>query len=151
VFQADLVARVTVAAFGLNAIVLVVLSACSLAVVYALAARQRQIEFGVLRAMGLRGRQLLCLLAIESSLLLLLGLAVGTGVGYGLTLTMRPFLSLTLAPSLGEHAIDRLVMDWAPLARAYTAMLGVYAGVLLLTLGISARGELHRTIRLGDE
>ena len=150
-FRADLIARVTAAAFGLNAVVLVVLSAASFLLVQVFAARRRLVEFGVLRAMGLTGRQLLGLLSLEASVVLVLGLGAGTAVGYGLAQVMRPFVSLTLASSLGERAIDRVVIDWAALGPAYAVLLGVYVSALLLLLGALERSDVHRTLRLGDE
>jgi putative ABC transport system permease protein len=150
-FRADLIARVTMAAFGLNAVVLVVLSAASFLLVQVFAARRRLVEFGVLRAMGLTGRQLLGLLSLEASLVLALGVGSGTAVGYGLAQVMRPFVSLTLASSLGERAMDRLVIGWATLGPAYAVLLGVYVLALLLLLGALERSSVHRTLRLGDE
>lgn len=150
-FQADLVARVTVAAFGLNAVVLVALSAGSFLLVQVFAARGRATEFGILRAIGLGGGQVLGLLSVEACTMLILGLSAGTAVGYGLALVMRPFLSLTLTSSIGERAIARLVVDWAALGTAYAVLLTVYVVALLILLGALARSRIRQALWLGDE
>jgi hypothetical protein len=150
-FQADPIARATVAAFALNAVVLALLSAASFLLVQVFAARRRLAEFGVLRAMGLASSQLLGLLSLEACAMLVLGMIAGTAVGYGLSWVMRPFLSLTLEASLGKRAIDRLVLDWHALGAAYALLLGVYLVAMLLLFAVLARSQVYRTLRLGDE
>lgn len=150
-FQADLIAQVTTVAFKLNAFILVVLSGGSFLLVQAFAARRRQLEFVVLRAMGMSTRELLSVLALEGLTMLALGLLIGTGVGYALAHIMRPFLSLTLSSSLGGHAIDRLVVNWPVMIRLYAVMSGVYVFSLVLLLASLMRSDIGRTVRIGDE
>jgi hypothetical protein len=83
--------------------------------------------------------------------MLLIGVGTGTAVGYALALMMRPFLSLTLTSSLGDRAIDRLVIEPAGVGTAYAVLIGVYVAALLLLLGVLERSQLHRTMRLGNE
>jgi putative ABC transport system permease protein len=149
--RSDLIARISTAAFGINAIVLVVFGAASFFLVQVFAARRRALEFGVLRAMGVTPGQLLGLLSLEGVLLVVLGVGAGIAVGLGMAQVMRPFLSLTLASSLGESAIDRVVMDWATLGPAYVTLVGLYVLSLILLLGVLQRSDIHRTLRLGGE
>jgi putative ABC transport system permease protein len=150
-FQVDLIAQITTTAFKLNAFMLVVLSSANFLLIQILSARRRQLEFGVLRAMGLSVLQLLVLLALEGLIMLVLGLLIGTGVGYGLAHIMRPFLSLTLASSLGGYAIDQITVHWPTIARLYAGLSGVYAFALALLLLDLMHSDLHRTLRIGDE
>jgi ABC-type antimicrobial peptide transport system permease subunit len=150
-YRTDLIARITSSAFALNAIVLAVLSNASLFLVQVFAARRRREEFGVLRALGARPRQLMGLLLVEGIGMLALGLLAGMGVGYGLARIMRPFVSLAMRSSLGGYAIDRLIVDWSAVGRAYAVLALVYTATLLLILVVLVRSELHRTLRLGDE
>ncbi len=150
-FQSNLIARTTTAAFGLNALILVVLSSASLVLIQIFSARGRVIEFGVLRAMGLSTRQLLVLLSLEGAIMVVLGLLTGTGIGYGLALVMRPFLSLTLKASIGGQAIDQIVIHWPAIARFYLILAGFYALALGTTLIVLLKSNIHRTLRLGDE
>jgi putative ABC transport system permease protein len=149
--QADLVAQTATSAFNLNALTLAILSSASFLLIQIFAARRRQVEFGVLRAMGLSTRQLLALLAIEGLIMLLLGLLAGTGIGYGLATVMRPFLSLTLAASLEGFAIDRVIIHWPTVARLYATLGGFYLLALLLLLIGLMRSNVHRTLRMGEE
>jgi putative ABC transport system permease protein len=150
-FQADLVAQTTTSAFNLNALTLIILSSASFLLNQVFAARRRLVQFGVLRAMGLSTCQLLALISVEGLVMLLLGLLVGTGIGYGLATVMRPFLSLTLAASLGSHAIDQIIIHWPTVARMYATLAGFYILALLLLLASLLRSNVHRTLRMGDE
>jgi putative ABC transport system permease protein len=149
--RSDMVARITTSAFRLNAVILVVLSSASLILTQVFAARRHSPEFGVLRALGLMSRELLALISLEGIGMLVLGLLAGTAVGYGLAYAMRPFLALALAPSLGGYRIDRLVIDWGILGRAYGGLALVYAAALLVLLIALVRSRIHRALRLGDE
>ena len=149
--RSDLIARISTAAFRINAVVLVVLGAASFFLMQVFAARRRALEFGVLRAMGVTSRQLLGLLGLEAALLIVLGVGAGAVVGFGMAQVMRPFLSLTLASSLGEAAIDRVVISWATLGPAYVVLVGLYVLSLILLLGALQRSNIYRTLRLGDE
>lgn len=149
--RSDLIAQISTAAFGINAVVLVVLGAASFFLMQVFAARRRALEFGVLRAMGVTSRQLLGLLSLEAALLIGLGVGAGAAVGFGMAQVMRPFLSLTLASSLGESAIDRVVIGWATLGPAYVVLVGLYVLSLILLLGVLQRSNIYRTLRLGDE
>jgi putative ABC transport system permease protein len=150
-FRSDLIAQITTAAFGLNAVVLVVLSSASFLLVQVFSAHRRVIQFGVLRAIGLSSRQLLGLLILEGCVMVALGLLTGTGVGYGLAYAMRPFLSLTLSSSLGGKAIDRVVMDWSAIAQSYGVLIGFHVLSLFVLLVVLIRSNIHRTLRMGDE
>ena len=61
-------------------------------------------------------------------------LLVGTGIGYGMAFVMRPFLSLTLAASMGDRAIARIVVYWPTVARLYATLGGIYVLALILAL-----------------
>jgi hypothetical protein len=101
--------------------------------------------------MGVTSCQLLGLLGLEAALLIVLGVGAGAAVGFGMAQVMRPFLSLTLASSLGEAAIDRVVISWATLGPAYVVLVGLYVLSLILLLGALQRSNIYRTLRLGDE
>jgi len=150
-FRSDLVAQITVASFGLTAMVLVFVSSVSFVALQVLAAQSRAAEFGVLRAMGLSTEQLLGILALEGSIMLGLGLAAGTGIGYGLAYIMRPFLSLALASSLGGKAIDRVLISWDVLGPVYAVLVGVYLLSIAFLLVALLRTRIHRVLRIGEE
>ena len=80
-----------------------------------------------------------------------LGLLLGIGVGYGLAFVMRPFLSLTLAESLGGGAIDQVVIHWPTVAENLFVFVGFYILALLIMLIGLLLSNVHRTLRVMDE
>jgi putative ABC transport system permease protein len=150
-FESDLVVRTTVAALGLNALAMALLSVMSYVMIQLLTVRRRRIEFSVLRAVGVAGRQTLSMLAVESALILGLGLVAGAGLGYGLAHFMRAFVALVLVPSMGEGAFAGLVADWPALTRLGVVLVGGYGLALGLLLLAVVRAKLHRALRLPEE
>jgi putative ABC transport system permease protein len=130
---------------------LVFVSITSFVALQVFAAQGRAAEFGVLRAMGLSTRQLLGILALEGLIMLGLGLVAGTGIGYGLAYTMRPFLSLALAPSLGGKAIDRVLVNWNALGPVYAVLSGGYLLSIVSLLVALLRAKIHQVLRIGEE
>jgi len=108
-------------------------------------------EFGVLRALGLSGRQLLSLLFVESMPVLLLGLLAGTAVGFGLAHVMMPFLSQALAESLAGVTIERTQIDWPVVAQLYVQMIALYGSVLVFLSWVLVRARIHQTTWVEDE
>jgi hypothetical protein len=151
VFRGDLVVRTTVAALGLNALALALLSVLSYLMTQLLTVRRRWVEFSVLRAVGVEGRQILALLSLESAITVGLGLAVGTGLGYGLAHAMRAFIRLVLAPSMGEGALAGLVVDWPALIRLGIALVSGYGLALGLLLIVVVRAKVHQALRMPEE
>jgi hypothetical protein len=149
--QADALAQGTSGAFQLSALTLALLSVAGFLLVHYFAARQREVEFSVLRAMGLSARQLLTLLATEGFLVILLGLVAGTAIGYGLAHVMVPFLSRALSSSLAGVAIGQILIDWPTVARLYGLLVGFYVLAILLLLSTLMRVGIHRVLQMGDE
>jgi len=150
-FQGDLVVSTTVAAFSLNALAMALLSVLSYVMTQLLTVRRRWIEFSVLRAVGVAGRQTLGLLALESAVVVGLGLVTGTGLGYGLAHAMRAFVALVLVPSMGEGSLAELVVSWPALIRVGLVLLGGYGLALGLLLLVVVRAKVHQALRLPEE
>ena len=149
--QANLAAAETVGAFNLNAIALAVLSVVVFLIVHYFSARQRLLEFGVLRSAGLSARQLLALLSLEGVILMALGLAAATAIGYRLAVLMRPFFSDALAEAVAGGALYAVLIDWPTMIALYAALVGFYVLALLLSSLALMRAGIHRVMRLGDE
>jgi putative ABC transport system permease protein len=149
--QRDALAQGTRGAFRLNTLALASFSVVAFALFHFFAARQRVVEFGVLRAMGLSARHLLALLATEGLLVLELGLAAGVVMGYGLSRVMIPFLSQALADALSGVAIERIVVDWASVAQLYVLLIGFYGLALVTLLLVLMRVGVRQALRMGDE
>lgn len=150
-FAADTTTRLAVAAFNLNAIVLLSLGSIAFLFIQTYKAQARLLEFTILRAIGLSNRQLVQLLVLENVVILGLGLITGAVVGLVLSVLMRPFLSLTLATGLGGRAIDQIAIHWPTILLYFGLLILFYAigvGVMAILIG---RQQLHTTLRLGDE
>jgi ABC-type antimicrobial peptide transport system permease subunit len=151
IYRANLIARESIAAFNINAIILAILSSVGFLLIQVFAARRRMVEFGVLRALGLSNRGLLRLLTVEAAILLVLGILMGIGIGFGLAALMRPFMSTILADSLGGDIVDRLILNPWSLLSVLFALLIFYAAAMLMLLYSLSRSDLQRVLRLGDE
>jgi ABC-type antimicrobial peptide transport system permease subunit len=129
------------------------LSAVGLAVYSILTARQRAVEFGVLRAVGLSSGQLLRQLFSEQAVLIVLALLAGSLLGPGLAQTMQPYLTLALPVLPGSRdpgTVARIVVDWAALSQMYLLLLLSLTIALAIMLWILSRLRLGRVLRLGE-
>lgn len=151
VLQRDALAQGAIRAFGLNAIILAVLSIAGFLLVSYFTARQRSYEFGVLRAAGVTAIQLLKLTAGEGLLIMVIGLSSGVGLGYVLALMMQPYLSRALATNLPGIALQRVWLNWPSIALLYLILAFFYALAIGLLLFALMRVGVHRTLRTGDE
>jgi putative ABC transport system permease protein len=149
--QSDVLAQGTNGAFELNTLTLALLSIVGFLLVHYFAAQQRQIEFSVLRAMGLSTRQLLTLLTTEGVLVISMGLLAGTLIGYGLADVMVPYLSRAISASLAGVSIPEALVSWSAVAQLYAVLIGFYALAILLLQVALMRGGIHRALRIGDE
>jgi hypothetical protein len=116
-----------------------VFAAIGFAVNTAVSARERAGEFAVLRALGVRGRQVLGLVAVEQAFLVGLGLAGGLLLGVVVAHLVVPHVVLTVsatAPYPPVHVIAR----WPVVLAMLTAIVAVLTGVLLLLVRSLRRG-----------
>lgn len=150
-YRADQVARTATTAFRLNTLILGALSVGGFLLIQMFAVRARRKEFAVLQIMGLSLRQLLGLVFLEGVVLMLFGIGLGIGIGFGLANLMRPFLSITLAASLGGGAIDQIVIHWPSIARELLLYVGAYLIALLLLLGGILLSDILRATRVAEE
>lgn len=149
--QANLPAREALGAFRLNAFILAVLSIAVFLAVHYFGARQRMLEFGILRAEGLSARQLLGLLSLDGALLIGIGLLSGAAIGYGLAWVMRPFFSRALSGAMAGGSLYAILIDARWLVALYLALIAAYLLAMILSSVALLRAGVHRALRLGDE
>jgi putative ABC transport system permease protein len=111
--------------------------------------RQRTIELGILRAMGLSPVQMTSLLAWELAFLILTGLAAGTLFGSWISQQFIPFLQVGSGPA--AHVPPFLVeIAWPAIFRIY-ALFGL---LFIIALGVLAallmRMKIFQAIKLGE-
>ena len=111
--------------------------------------RNRQLQFALLRTVGLSGRQMLAMIWLEQILVVAVGMALGMWMGGRLGATIMPFLG---HDDWGTRVIPPFVMevDWNTLAVTYGAMVLVFAIITLGLLWLIHRISLHRVLRLGE-
>jgi putative ABC transport system permease protein len=149
--QRDALTKGATRAFGLNALILTVLSLTGFILVTYFAAQKRTYEFGVLRANGISTGQLLRLLTTEGLLIMSLGLVSGTILGYLLAIVMRPYLTQAIARDLPGTTTYQVWLNIPEMTLLYGILIGAYAIAILLLLYALMRVGIHKTLRLGDE
>jgi putative ABC transport system permease protein len=115
-----------------------------------LSLRSRMLQFGVLRAIGLKVRQLMLMLVYEQVFTVGLGVAVGTILGEQVSRLFLPMLKLSV-DSQRDVPPFMVVVEWGDKAKIYLVlgvalligMIGV--GVLISTL------KIHQAVKLGED
>jgi putative ABC transport system permease protein len=111
--------------------------------------RERTIQLGVLRAIGMKIRQMRQILAWELAFLIILSLLVGTVVGLIAVRLYVPYLPVQ--SGAGVDALPHISqVSWpavGQIALLFIAGLGV--GILLL-FAAQRRMNLHQAIKLGE-
>jgi putative ABC transport system permease protein len=149
--QRDALTKGATRAFGLNALILTVLSLTGFVLVTYFAAQKRTYEFGILRANGISTGQLLRLLATEGFLIMFLGLISGTILGYFLATIMRPYLTQAIARDLPGTTTYQVWLNIPEMTLLYLILIVFYTLAILLLLSTLMRVGIHKTLRLGDE
>ncbi len=146
----DPVALGTVGALSIGFIAAAALAAVGFAVSATVSARERLIEIGLVRALGLSPRQLATWLLAEQGLLVGVSILLGTGIGYLLTATILPVIALTQD---GEPAMPAVLVSF-PWRTVFTmelvivAVLAIVVAILGLALKNSGLGSL---LRMGED
>ena len=118
--------------------------------VYALFSfRQRFIELGVLRALGLNRNQMATGLAFELLFLLLIGATTGTGLGLWASRQFIPFLQI------GEKAFERIppfevMIDWSSIIQIYWLFGILFIITLSLLVAVLQRMKIFQAIKMGE-
>ena len=112
--------------------------------------RSRQIQFALMRTLGLSGKQLVVMMWLEQTLVIAVGLLLGTWMGGRLGATIIPFLGHN---DFGGKVVPPFVMqiDWGSLGFIYLAMLVVFAVITAGLILIIQRISLSGVLRLGEQ
>jgi putative ABC transport system permease protein len=141
----------TVRAFGLNGVILAIISMLGLLIANYFSYYQREYEFGILRAFGLSGGQSNLLLVGEGILVLSSGLISGIILGYLLTRFMRPYISLAVSRTLPGLTVHQIDINWLNIATIVSILLCMYLIVLALIIFAFSRSNINQVLRTGDE
>lgn len=137
---------VTYLAYILTAI----LSLVGFATHFYMSARQREMQFGILRSLGLSPGQLYGWLSLEQIIMILAGLSLGTLLGIMLNKLILPGLPI----SFGDNpAIPPFITleNWAEVFKLYLTLLVAFISTLGIATVILWRSNIHRALRIGQE
>jgi hypothetical protein len=147
---ADPVALATIGALTIGFVAAAVFAAVGFAVSATVSARERLVEFALLRALGLSPRQLGGWLSLEQGVLIGVSLAMGTLIGIVLTVAILPLISLTQdgAPAVPEVIV---LFPWDTIAVLELAVLAVLVAIVVLMSVVLRRVGLGSHLRLGED
>ena len=111
--------------------------------------RNRQLEFALLRTVGLSRGQILAMVWLEQVLVVMLGMGLGMWMGGRLGRVIMPFLG---HDDWGARVVPPFAMevDWGILLTTYGAMVLVFALVTLALGWLIHQISVHRILRLGE-
>ena len=146
----DPVALGTIGALTVGFVAAAVFAAVGFAVSATVSARERLVEFGLLRALGLAPRQLAAWLFLEQGALVVVSLLLGTLIGIALTSTILPLITLTQD---GSTAFPEVIVEfpWTTVLSLELIVVAVLAVIVtLLTIGLRRVG-LGGLLRMGED
>lgn len=131
-------------------VITAVLSLAGFGVHFYMSARQRELIFGVLRALGLSPKQLYRLLLWEQIVLIFSGLTLGTGLGYLLNQLTLPGLPINLGgrPPVPPFLVET---DWLGIGQLYLLLTIAFLLLLAFVVYLLRQSQLHRVLRVGEE
>jgi putative ABC transport system permease protein len=126
------------------------LSLVGFATHFYLSVRQREMLYGVMRALGLSSHQLYGSIVLEQAVLILAGLTLGTGLGVLLNQITLPRLPVSLAdqppvPPFAPRA------DWLAVGSLYLLLALAFLVILGIVTALLWRARIHRILRIGQE
>jgi hypothetical protein len=140
--RADPLALGTIGVLALGFVAAAIIAILGFALSAAVAARERQAEFALLRALGLHPRQLVASLSLEQGITVALSLLGGGLLGLLLARLVLPLVSLTQAGVAAVPA-TQVIVPWP-------TVVALVGGVLVALVGVGAiLGALLRRVGLG--
>ena len=111
--------------------------------------RNRELEFALMRTMGISLRQLVALMWVEQALVIAVGMVLGTWMGGRLGATVMPFLG---NDDEGSQVLPPFVIEasWRNLSVTYIAMAVIFGTIILGLIWFVRRMALSRVLRMGD-
>ncbi|HET7559674.1 MAG TPA: FtsX-like permease family protein [Limnochordia bacterium] len=115
-----------------------------------LSLRNRVLQFGVLRAMGLSVWQLITMLALEQLFSVGLGLGLGSYLGAWASRLFLPFLQ---AAESNQQSVPPflIVINDSDLYKIWAVLGSILLIALVVLAGILSRLRLHQAVKLGEE
>ncbi len=112
-------------------------------------AQRRQLEFAMLRSIGLSRAGLVGTVMLEQMIVIVVGLALGSWLGVQLTSILLPFLGLNEAGTQILPPYDVRV-SWTAILTAYGIMAVVFLFATVTLIGFFSRLAIQRVLRFGE-
>ncbi|NJD28396.1 MAG: ABC transporter permease [Chloroflexi bacterium] len=139
----DPVAIGVIGALALGSLATGLFAVVGLVVSTAVSARQRRVEFALLRALGLSDRQLAGSLWLENLSVVIVGLAAGTSLGLLIAWLVLPFITVTQGGSPPVPSVE-IYTPWIEIM-----VLNLVTG-LALAIAVVAAGRMLRRLGMGS-
>ncbi len=111
--------------------------------------QNRELQFALMRTIGLSSRQLMSLLWMEQILVIVTALILGSWMGGRLAAIIMPFLAHN---DFGHSVLPPFVIevDWGNLIAAYLFMGIFFTLVMMVMVWFANKLSIQRTLRLGE-
>ena len=117
---------------------------------WVLSIRQRALQMGIFRAMGMSMREIVTMLVNEQIFVSLLSVAAGAGIGAAAAALFVPLIQIAYAAEQQMVPL-RLVLEAGDCARLF-GVVGAVMGICLYVLGaLVARLKIARALKLGED
>jgi putative ABC transport system permease protein len=133
-----------------GSVLMIVLSLVGFATYLYLGVRQRDMLYGVMRALGMSARQIYASIVIEQAVLILAGLGLGTVLG----VLLNQITLSRLPVSLGDRPpVPPFVPreDWLAVAGLYLGLVLAFMAILAIVTALLWRARIHSILRIGQE
>lgn len=148
--NSDPVALGTIGSLMLGFVAAAIFAGIGFAVNAAVSARERLVEFALMRAVGLSNRQLLAWLSLENALLVVFGLVGGTLLGVMLAWVVLPLIAITQAATEAVPGVI-VVYPWLTIFWLEMSIVAVLLAAVGLLAVMLRRMGLGALLRLGEE
>lgn len=146
----DPVALGTIGALAIGFVAATAFAVVGFVVSGAVSARERAVEFALIRAAGLSKRQLSLWLFLEQAVLVISGLALGTLAGLLLTSTTLPRIALTQDGSPASPGVI-VTYPWETIAILEVAVVLLLALIVGSASLLIRQGAIGSMLRLGED
>lgn len=111
--------------------------------------RNREVQFALMRTIGISMNQLVCLMLLEQALIIFVGMSLGTWMGGRLGAAIMPFLG---SDDHGGQVVPPFIMEvnWSNVFNTYVAMALIFAIVIVGVIFLIRKMSLNRALRLGE-
>ena len=148
--RADPLALGTIGALALGFIAAVLVAILGFTLSATIAARERQAEFALLRALGLHPRQLVAWLSLEQGITVALSLLGGVALGLLLSWLVLPLVTLTQAGT-AAYPPTQVAIPWGTAALLIGGVLLALVAVAIILATLARRIGLGSALRVtGD-